>query len=139
TASADKLIILWKSGKKVRTLSGSTDCVRGLAIAPGTGFISCGNDSTLRIWTREGDCIQELYGHTSFVYSVTSLPTGEFFSSGEDRTVRVWKGWYKRETSKWLRSHDQPIRFRQTENASRPSFIHVLPSGALPRCPTAIS
>ncbi|RIA79278.1 WD40-repeat-containing domain protein [Glomus cerebriforme] len=91
TGSADKTIIKWQNGKRVQTLSGHTDCVRALALLPDIGFISCGNDSTLRIWTLDGQCVQELNGHTSFVYSIDVLPTGEIISSGEDRSVRVWK------------------------------------------------
>jgi phospholipase A-2-activating protein len=91
TGSADKTIIKWQNGKRVQTLSGHTDCVRSLALLPDIGFVSCGNDSTLRVWTLTGQCIQELNGHTSFVYNVGVLPTGEIISSGEDRSVRVWK------------------------------------------------
>ncbi|KAF0360437.1 phospholipase A-2-activating protein [Gigaspora margarita] len=91
TGSADKSIIKWQNGKRVQTLSGHTDCVRALALLPNTNFVSCGNDSTLRIWTFSGQCIQELYGHTSFVYSLGVLPTGEIISSGEDRSVKIWK------------------------------------------------
>lgn len=69
-----------------------TEAVRGLALIPNLGFVSCSNDGKLLIWTFEGECVQELDGHTSFVYSVDVLSTGEIISSGEDRTVRVWKG-----------------------------------------------
>ncbi|CAG8706467.1 1987_t:CDS:10, partial [Dentiscutata erythropus] len=91
TGSADKSIIKWQNGKRVQTLNGHTDCVRALALLPNMSFVSCGNDSTLRIWTFSGQCIQELYGHTSFVYSLGVLPTGEIISSGEDRSVKIWK------------------------------------------------
>uniref|UniRef100_U9TKA7 Phospholipase A-2-activating protein n=1 Tax=Rhizophagus irregularis (strain DAOM 181602 / DAOM 197198 / MUCL 43194) TaxID=747089 RepID=U9TKA7_RHIID len=92
TGSADKTIIKWQNEKRVQTLYGHTDCVRALALLPDIGFVSCGNDSTLRIWTLDGQCIHELNEHTSFVYSIDVLPTGEIISSGEDRSVRVWKG-----------------------------------------------
>ncbi|CAG8607111.1 16751_t:CDS:10 [Funneliformis mosseae] len=91
TGSADKTIVKWQNGKRIQTLSGHTDCVRALALLPDIGIVSCGNDSTLRIWTLTGQCIQELNGHTSFVYSIDILPTGEIISSGEDRSVRIWK------------------------------------------------
>ncbi|CAI2193170.1 1527_t:CDS:10, partial [Funneliformis geosporum] len=91
TGSADKTIVKWQDGKRIQTLSGHSDCVRALALLPDIGIVSCGNDSTLRIWTLTGQCIQELNGHTSFVYSIDILPTGEIISSGEDRSVRIWK------------------------------------------------
>lgn len=110
TGAADKTIRIWHAGKPANVLNGHQDAVRGMALIPGTGFVSCSNDryqrkyqekrkkanpnilhSTLRVWTFDGNCIQTLDGHTSFVYSVSVLPSGEFVSAGEDRTVRVWK------------------------------------------------
>jgi WD domain, G-beta repeat len=43
-ASADKTIMLWHGHKPVRTYSGHTDAVRGLAFVPDIGFASCAND-----------------------------------------------------------------------------------------------
>ncbi|GJJ72280.1 phospholipase A-2-activating protein [Entomortierella parvispora] len=91
TASADKTIGMWKDGKKIKTVTGHEDCVRSLALLPGIGFVSCGNDGAVIVWSNNGDPLQALDGHTSFVYSLATLPTGEIFSSGEDRTVRVWQ------------------------------------------------
>ncbi|KAF9205533.1 hypothetical protein BGZ49_003897 [Haplosporangium sp. Z 27] len=91
TASADKTIAMWKNGKKIKTITGHEDCVRSLALLPGIGFVSCGNDGAVIVWSNNGDPVQALDGHTSFVYSLATLPTGEIFSSGEDRTVRAWE------------------------------------------------
>ncbi|KAF9286692.1 hypothetical protein BGZ68_002645 [Mortierella alpina] len=91
TASADKTIGMWKDGKKFKTVTGHEDCVRALALLPGVGFVSCGNDGAVIVWSNNGDPVQALDGHTSFVYSLATLPTGEIFSSGEDRTVRVYE------------------------------------------------
>lgn len=43
-ASADKSIKLWHEHKQVRTYTGHTDAVRGLALVPDIGFASCAND-----------------------------------------------------------------------------------------------
>lgn len=94
TASADKSIKLWKSGKCIRTFLGHTDVVRDLVRLPNNGqrFASCSNDGSIRLWSIEsGECLSEMFGHTSFVYSLDALPTGELVSSGEDKTVRVWR------------------------------------------------
>ncbi|XP_004363948.1 phospholipase A2-activating protein [Capsaspora owczarzaki ATCC 30864] len=91
TGSADKTIRVWRDGSAVKTIRGHRDCVRGLALLTGgAGFVSCSNDSTVRIWTMSGEPLQELFGHTSFVYSVAALPNGAFVSSGEDRCVKLW-------------------------------------------------
>lgn len=62
TASADSTIKIWRgalgSMTCVRTLQGHTDCVRGLALVPGVGFVSCSNDETLRLWSMQGDHLQ---------------------------------------------------------------------------------
>ncbi|KAJ3164834.1 hypothetical protein HDU88_005046 [Geranomyces variabilis] len=91
TGSADKSIKLWDGEKAIKTFTGHTDAVRGLAMAPDGNFVSCSNDGTLRIWSLDGECINELNGHTSFVYSVSVSSSGEIASCGEDRSVRIWK------------------------------------------------
>ncbi|THH03422.1 hypothetical protein EW145_g6267 [Phellinidium pouzarii] len=91
TASADNTIKMWMRNKLIRTFTGHTSAVRGLALMPHIGFASCSNDGEIRVWTLEGDVVFTLSGHTSFVYSLTVLPTGEIASGGEDRTLRVWR------------------------------------------------
>ncbi len=110
--SADKTIKVWKQHKCIKTITGHTGVVRGLALIPDIGFASCSNDrcfhliriwydltlipgsfaSEVRVWTTEGDVVYTLSGHTSFVYSLTVLPNGDIASAGEDRTVRIWHG-----------------------------------------------
>ncbi|XP_045446086.1 phospholipase A-2-activating protein [Melitaea cinxia] len=93
TASADKSIKLWrKDGALISTLTGHTDCVRGLAVASDETFLSCANDASIRLWTNKGECLNTYYGHTNYIYSICmnpSMPQG-FVSSGEDGAVRVW-------------------------------------------------
>lgn len=42
--SADKSIKLWKAGQCEKTITGHTDCVRGLAVLSSFEFLSCSND-----------------------------------------------------------------------------------------------
>ena len=42
SGSADKTIKLWTAGKRVRTYSGHTDCVRALAALSNDEFLSSG-------------------------------------------------------------------------------------------------
>ena len=91
TASADKSIRLWESGRTKHTFYGHTDCVRGLAVISLSQFLSCSNDASVKRWSIDGDCLQTYYGHKSFVYSIDLFPDSiHFVTSGEDQTVKVW-------------------------------------------------
>ncbi len=99
TGSADSTIKIWHGPpgemKCIKTLKHHRDCVRGLALLPDIGFVSCSNDETLVVWSFGGDVLQVLYGHTAFVYAVDVLHTaaGEslILSGSEDRTLKIWK------------------------------------------------
>ena len=71
TASADKLVKLWKAGVNTHTLSGHTDAVRAVSVLSGEEFLSAGNDATVRHWTRAGDCLGTYYGHDNYIYSLS--------------------------------------------------------------------
>eukprot|EP01133_Synstelium_polycarpum_P005625 gene5625-6489_t len=98
TASADKLILIWRlvEGEKhkyavYKTLTRHTDCVRGLALVPEIGgFVSCGNDSLIAVWSADGAVLQEFNGHQAFVYAVAVIPGVGYVSASEDRTIRIW-------------------------------------------------
>lgn len=93
--SADRTIKVWRGTpghmQCISTLQKHTDCVRGLALVPEIGFVSCGNDGLVILWSFSGEVLQELHGHTAFVYSVAVLPDSRIVSCGEDRSVRVWE------------------------------------------------
>merc|ERR1719189_101361 len=93
TASADKLIKLWKAGVNTHTLSGHTDAVRAVAVLSSEQFLSAGNDATVRHWSRAGDCLGTYYGHENYVYSLAVISAADrtWVTSGEDRSVRVWE------------------------------------------------
>ncbi|KDR14862.1 hypothetical protein L798_11403, partial [Zootermopsis nevadensis] len=78
-----------------RTLTGHTDCVRGLAVTSANEFLSCANDATVRHWNATmGACLSTFYGHSNYIYSISVFPgagVNSFVTSGEDRTVRIWK------------------------------------------------
>ena len=91
TASADKTIKRWRDGACEYTFQGHTDCVRALALVPGIGFLSTGNDGVIILWDMAGAQLLKLQGHESFVYSLALLPTGEIVSGGEDKMCKVWR------------------------------------------------
>lgn len=98
TASADKTIRLHSAeGKLLQSLTGHTDCVRGLALLNDTQFISCSNDASIKIWdSNSGKCVETFYGHPNFIYSVAAQ--GDLIlSGGEDQCVCVYQN--KNQTS----------------------------------------
>ena len=93
TASADRTIKLWSGEKCERTYTGHADVVRDLALVGDVGcFLSCSNDSTVRMWQLDGECLRILRVSETFVYGVAVLPSGEWLTCSEDRTIRVWSG-----------------------------------------------
>lgn len=96
TASADKSICIWDlKGQRLQTLSGHTDCVRGLCDIPESNyFLSVSNDASIKVWSYSGENINTYYGHTNYIYSIAKIKDGDtesFVTTDEDRTVRVWK------------------------------------------------
>ncbi|MFB8000210.1 NB-ARC domain-containing protein [Streptomyces sp. NPDC056002] len=76
-----------------RTLTGHTEKVASVAIAPdGTWLATGGSDRTVRIWDRvSGTCTATLTGHTSAVHSVAIAPDGTWLATSDSaRTVRIW-------------------------------------------------
>lgn len=60
------------------------DIVRMFADFSPVGFVSCSNDSKIKIWTYEGELISELLGHTGFIFAVHTLPNNIIVSGGDD-------------------------------------------------------
>ncbi|XP_045474731.1 phospholipase A-2-activating protein [Harmonia axyridis] len=95
TASADKTICFWdEKGTLLKTLSGHTDCVRGLCDVPESNlFLSVSNDASIKLWSYDGSNVETFYGHTNYIYSIAKCKNGSncFVTSDEDRTVKIWK------------------------------------------------
>jgi WD40 repeat protein len=76
-------------------LHGHTDIVRCLHVLPDGRIVSGGDDSTLRIWSKDpngtwrGD---DRYGHTDWVMCLQALPDGRIVSGSIDGTIRIWDG-----------------------------------------------
>ena len=80
TASGDKTAKVWDvaSGREVRTLSGHTDAVYGVAFSPdGTRLATASWDKTAKVWdVASGREVRTLSGHTDAVYGVAFSPDG---------------------------------------------------------------
>ncbi|PSB24242.1 WD40 repeat domain-containing protein [filamentous cyanobacterium Phorm 46] len=77
----------------LRTLTGHTSGVRGVAIAPdGKTAISASWDQTLKIWdTDTGAQLRTLIGHTDRVLAVAIAPDGKTaISASWDQTLKIW-------------------------------------------------
>jgi len=53
-------------------------------------FISCANDSKIKLWSLAGDHLLDFNGHIGFINAVDVLESGEIVSVGDDCTIRVW-------------------------------------------------
>jgi hypothetical protein len=77
----------------LRTLTGHTNWVTGVAIAPdGTWLATTSHDRTVRIWDAvSGVQRAQLDGHTSVVTGVAIAPDGTWLATtSRDQTVRIW-------------------------------------------------
>ena len=54
-------------------------------------IISCGSDSTIKIWNLKGRLVKTLTAHTATVYSIAINPKGKYFASASaDKTIKLW-------------------------------------------------
>ncbi|NUN65192.1 protein kinase [Pseudanabaena biceps] len=95
TAGQDKniKIIDIASGKVVKTLSGHTNLINSLAIAPAFDLLASGSyDNTVRLWQiSTGKLRQTLTGHSDRVWSVAISPDGKrVVSASRDKTLKIW-------------------------------------------------
>jgi WD40 repeat protein/tRNA A-37 threonylcarbamoyl transferase component Bud32/tetratricopeptide (TPR) repeat protein len=89
-------VVLWSvaSGQQVRTLSGHTQNVYGVAFSPdGERLVSASTDQTARVWdVKTGRELLCFRGHGQGVYQARFSPDGRrIASSSDDRTVKVWE------------------------------------------------
>lgn len=96
TGSADKTIKVFNSDLvNIHTLTGHSDCVRGLSYLHETLVISCSNDGSLRTWNvKDGNCLSVLQVHSNYIYSVKAVFEKDLIVAGcEDKTLCIiYKG-----------------------------------------------
>ena len=95
TAGQDKniKIIDIASGKVVKTLSGHTNLVNNLAIAPASDLLASGSyDNNVNIWQiSTGKLLRSLRGHTDKIWGLAISPDGKkVVSASRDKTVKIW-------------------------------------------------
>lgn len=93
TGSQDQKIRIWDKTTYAlyKEWKGHDDIIRQFADFSPVGFVSCSNDSKIKIWTYEGELISELIGHTGFVFTVHTLPNNVIISGADDCSIKLWK------------------------------------------------
>lgn len=91
------------------TLEGHEECVRGVAVIPGTHFlVTASDDKTLRLWDLvKGQQVgKPLLGHDSTVWTVAASPNGHWIVSGAmDGSILVWEVATKQSASVSFKGH----------------------------------
>ncbi|MBD2744526.1 caspase family protein [Coleofasciculus sp. FACHB-1120] len=93
SASADKMIKLWRDGTLIQTLTGHTDGVTSISFSQNGQLLASGSaDKNIKLWrVADGTLIQTLKGHSDTVNSVNFSPDSQFLASGSaDNTVKLW-------------------------------------------------
>jgi WD40 repeat protein len=95
TAGQDKniKIIDIASGKVVKTLSGHTNLINNLAIAPASDLLVSGSyDNTVNLWQiSTGKLLRSQTGHTDKIWGLAISPDGkQVVSASRDKTVKIW-------------------------------------------------
>ncbi|MCQ3930448.1 MAG: hypothetical protein DPW16_08295 [Chloroflexi bacterium] len=92
SCSMDKTLKIWSAESELQTLTGHSDSVNALSLAPNSHVVSASSDRTLKIWDMTtGDVLHTLEGHEDAVNAVTVSPDGrKVVSASRDLTIKVW-------------------------------------------------
>ncbi|XP_019853296.1 PREDICTED: phospholipase A-2-activating protein-like [Amphimedon queenslandica] len=118
SASNDCSIRLWNihTGLCLKELFGHEAFIYSITLLP-TGFASCGEDGTIRIW-RDDKCIQVISLPCISVWCVTACGNGDIVSGSSDSTARVFTVDVMRSASERHLStfHTQVEEFKMSRN-----------------------
>jgi WD40 repeat protein len=81
------------AGALLRTLTGHTDWIRGVAVTPdGRRAVSASRDKTLKVWDLETGTVEHTVAcHASWVWAVAVMRDGRrAISASDDGTLKVW-------------------------------------------------
>jgi phospholipase A-2-activating protein len=91
SAGNDAVIRLWTlDGKQVAELHGHENFIYSLAVLPGGGLVSGGEDRTVRIWEKN-ECVQTITLPAISVWSVAACAeNGDIVAGTSDKLVRIF-------------------------------------------------
>lgn len=90
----DKSALLWdaNSASQIAKLTGHEGAVTAVAFSPDNKIFATGSDdTTIRLWSRDGTSVAVLRGHEGSIQSLAFSPSGRFLvSASRDGTARIW-------------------------------------------------
>ncbi|XP_076340868.1 phospholipase A2 activator protein [Tachypleus tridentatus] len=91
SCSNDATIRHWRiTGECLKVYYGHSNYVYSISVLPDAdGFVSCGEDRTVRVWSN-GECVQTLAIPAQSAWSVTCLSNGDFVVGTSDGIARVF-------------------------------------------------
>ena len=78
--------------KVVETLEGHKNWISALQVLPDGRIVSGSWDTTIKIWTKQGNewQVETLEGHEGRVFTLQVLPDGRIVSGSGDNTIKIW-------------------------------------------------
>ncbi|CAD8212029.1 unnamed protein product [Paramecium pentaurelia] len=89
TGSQDGILHSWSKETKIKSVEAHKDIIREILPSPLGGYITCSNDETIKLWSKDLELIQTFLGHKSFVFTM-KIHMDQVISGGDDRLVIIW-------------------------------------------------
>ncbi|CAK67180.1 unnamed protein product (macronuclear) [Paramecium tetraurelia] len=89
TGSQDGVLHSWSKETKIKSVEAHEDIIREILPSPFGGYLTCSNDETIKLWSKDLELIQTFLGHKSFVFTM-KYHMDQVISGGEDRLVIIW-------------------------------------------------
>ncbi|XP_071552858.1 phospholipase A-2-activating protein isoform X1 [Panulirus ornatus] len=92
SCSNDASVILWAiTGEALSTYYGHTNFIYTISLlTEAGGFVTGGEDRTLRIWGSNGNCTQTIHMPAQSVWAVATLPNSDIVCGSSDGMCRVF-------------------------------------------------
>jgi phospholipase A-2-activating protein len=95
TGSQDGNLNLWtKDGKRIKCIQAHTNIIRAIVEIPLMGFLTCSNDSKVKLFSLDLDELMAFEDATTFLFTVNFLAkeSVDFAAGGEDFKLSIYRG-----------------------------------------------